>query len=220
MTQQWRGYVNTLIYGLDLTRPPDDTVVTELVDELIAQQVFNEPVEEFYRAAVAALASEVDLATFEYTSDAAVRVLLDRAVTLLDERRPWPEPPFYSFHPPQWSELLGEAPLIGRVALGRRQLEERLNRPFTRVTLPLEPHATVDNPPDGMADGDTDPDPRKVDILILRLRGGHLIGLKIDPANPEEVTDVHAGGGSTTTVAALRELAGIDVQPAISNPRR
>lgn len=221
MTGQWRGYVNTLIYGLNLARPPSDAVVTGLVDELIGQRVFNGPVEEFYRAAVAALASTEDLATFDYTDDAAVRALLKRAITVLDERRPWPEPPFYSFHPPRWSELLGEAPLVGRIALSRRHLEERVNRPFARVAIPCESdHATAGNLPDGTAGEKPSPGTGKVDILVLRLRGGEIVGLKMDPTNPRRGIDVHTAGNPTVSISALRELAGLDVEPITSTDRR
>jgi hypothetical protein len=217
MSQEWRGYVNTLIYGLNLERPPSDTVVTELVDELIAQRVFNGPLEEFYCAAIAALDSTEDLATFDYTNDAAVRDLLERAIALLDERRPWPEPPFYSFHPPKWPELLGEAPLIGRIALSRRHLEERLNRPFARVAIPfVSNHGTAHKLSGGAADSEPSPGTRKVDILILRLRGGYIVGLKMDPANPRQGIDVHAASNPTTGISALRELAGLDVESITS----
>lgn len=221
MAQEWRGYVNTLIYGLNLARPPSDAVVTELVDELIGQRVFNGPVEEFYRAAVAALASTEDLATFDNTDDAAVRALLRRVITLLDGRRPWPEPPFYSFHPPRWSELLGDAPLVGHIALSRRHLEERVNRPFARIAIPCEPdHATAGNSPDSTAGGEPSPGTGKVDILILRLRGGDVVGLKMDPAHLRRGIDVHTAGNPATSISALRELAGLDVEPITSTDRR
>jgi hypothetical protein len=228
MIQAWRGYVNTLTYGLDLRRPAEDVTIVRRVDRLIEQRVFNGPVEDFYRAAIDAVTSKENLATDEYASDAIIRDYLSRVIALLDERRPWPEPPFYSLDIRQWSRLLGDAaPLIGRIPLSRRHLEERVNRGFTRVVAPLDSRrADADETAEAhVADSRrgrtniTSPGPSDVDILILHLRGGHVVGLKAHPLNLQQGIDVHANSDPAVIVGALRELVGLDVNPITSNSR-
>ena len=191
-TQQpppWRGYVNQLTYGLDLGRHVDDEVVTRLVDALVQQRSFRHPVETYHDAATAALASGEPIARGA-REDEVVRDLLARLVRELDERRPWADPPFRTLGVEQWPRL-ATAPVIGRIPLSRMTVGERLCGIFEPVPA---------------ASGE------QVDVLVLRLRSGEQVGLVAPASFTERGVIVRAHGDSRPTVAAIRELTGLDVE--------
>jgi hypothetical protein len=53
----WFGYVNQMLYGLDLEREVSDARIDRLATELIEPRFPSRPVATYYRAAVSALES-------------------------------------------------------------------------------------------------------------------------------------------------------------------
>jgi hypothetical protein len=177
-TVPWRGYVNMLVH--DLRTPVADEMADRLATELIRQRFFTDPVADFHDALVDALRSGRPVAMTDDQDDANIRALLTRVVALLDERRPWPEPPYQALDTDQWDTLRG-APVVGRMAMHRRDVEARLNRGFATAGT--------------------------VEVLVLRLRTGQTMGLCAGPSGVELLT--HAEPGSA--VAAFRELTGLEI---------
>lgn len=117
----WRGLVGAILYGIDLAEPLDEQAA-ERAGALIGQRMFTEPVEDYYRAAAAALESGE-------AGDA--RPFLERLVAELDARRPWPEPAFRQVPAAEVPELR-TAPVLATLGVSRMQLEERLSRLFDK----------------------------------------------------------------------------------------
>lgn len=186
-TLEWRGYVNHITYGTELSHRVADSLVARLADELIRQRYFVHPVDTYYRAAASALQSKERLALTDYQDDEVIRDLLSRLLAALDERRPWPEPPFYKGDPSEWSELR-DAPAIGRIAMTERHIGEHLNRVFSERT------------------GDDG-----ARVLILHLQTGQHVALLARRPFNEPGVDVVARGEAVSTAAAFQELTGIKV---------
>lgn len=193
----WHGYVNQIIYGLDLRTPADDEVVERIAAELFRQRIFASPVERYYDAAVACLRSDERIAfDDERQDDSNVRDLLARLVLRLDEQRPWPVHPFYEVNPSewsQWSDLL-DAPAIARVPLSPREISARLHRVFRAIQV------------DGAA----------VHVMVLRLRTGQLVVLRSIAGYTRPGVDLLAHTDAGSTAAAFRELTGLDTGSADS----
>ena len=152
----WRHYTNQIVYGTELQSPIDDSLLNVLVDELIRQRYFTDPVGNHYEAAVEALQSGEDIRLDDSQDEGAVRDLLVRMLRMLDERRPWPEPPFRTLPVGVWRGLEG-SPKIGQIPIRPMDVEGLLYRGFE--------HYESGDP--------------KSRILILRLRSGEIIGLRI-----------------------------------------
>jgi hypothetical protein len=91
----WQGYINMLTYGIWGDVLLRDDQVVGIAEDLIEQRTFTGPVENYYQAAVDALASGCPrLSALDYHDDAVVRDFLPRLVRARDERRPWTRPPF------------------------------------------------------------------------------------------------------------------------------
>ncbi len=73
-----------------------------MADELVRQWFFVSPVEDYYQAVVAALKSGERVAFHPEQDEEAVRDFLARMLRALDERRPWPVPPFVELDPSDW----------------------------------------------------------------------------------------------------------------------
>lgn len=185
----WRGYVNQLTYGLDLSHQQNDEVVTRLADALIEQRSFKHPVASYHEAATAALASGEAIAQGAHEDEVA-RDLLSRVVLELDERRPWADPPFRTLGSDQWADL-ATAPVVGRIPLSRVLVGERLCGVFAPA-------------PAGSGE--------QGDVLILRMRSGEQVGLVAPASFTERGVVVRAHGDSQSTVAAVLELTGLDVE--------
>lgn len=185
----WRGYVNQLTYGADLRTPVPDEVVERITHELIRQWFFTHAVENYYDAAVAGLNSGKRLAFTDDQDEEATRDLLIRVVARLDERRPWPEHPFYQGERSEWAALR-DAPVAAVVPQSEREVRRRLNRGFAAV----------------------DTEAGRVKVLILRLRTGQTVVLRSGPAG----CDLLTGDDPAPTIAAFRELTGLDAEPVPS----
>ncbi len=186
---QWRGYVNQITYGTDLRAPIDDSLLSRLADELIRQRYFRDPVETFYQAAIDALQSGESVRLDDDQDEGAVRDLLTRLLRELDERRPWPEPPFRSLSIDVW-QVLQDAPVIGRLSAYPMDVQARLYRNFS-------------------AGESSSPDSR---IILLRLRSGQEVGLRAASFSEPHV-DMYSTSDPESTRADFQDLTGLDVQP-------
>lgn len=188
----WRGYVNQLTYGVSLHSRVDDAVVARIADQLIDQWFFTLPVASYYEAAAAALESEARIVYDEQEeNEEVVRDFLARILHALDERRPWPEPSFVELDPSEWPAFRS-APAIGHIPLSQLDVRKRLNRVFYEV------------PPDGG---------EPAEVLVLRLRTGQIVALLAPALVTEPGINLLAHTDPASTVAAFRELTGIDVGP-------
>lgn len=184
-TFQWRGYINQITHGTTLSHRVDDSLVARLADELIRQRYFTLPVDEYYSAVLAALESGERLALTGDQDEEVTRDLLNRLLPSLDERRPWPEPPFHESDSGRWPEFR-DAPIIGRISMTERRIGERLNRIFS------------ERPTGG-----------KVRVLILQLRTGQEVALLASPPFNEPGVDLLARTDPVSTTAAFHALTGI-----------
>jgi hypothetical protein len=185
----WRGYVNQLTYGLDLGGPVADEVVKGIADALIRQRSYLHAVPTYYDAATAALASSVPTAQGP-GEDATVRDFLTRLLRALDARRPWPEPLFRRLGSGQWTSL-ADAPVIGRIPLSRLSVGNRLNGIFEPV----------------------DVDGKNINVFILRLRSGEVVGLVAGDSFTEPGVLVRAQGDQQVVLDALRAFTGLEAAP-------
>ncbi|GAB3436753.1 hypothetical protein [Flindersiella endophytica] len=191
---EWRGLVNAALYGIDLSGPVADAEVSRRAGELIQQQMFTEPVDDYYQAASAALAAGEQIG-FEAGEQAAARDFLTRLVAELDARRPWPVPPFQAIGSAEWPALK-EQPVVARLTLSRMQVEERLSRLFDK------------QPPDGTS----------WPILLLRLRTGETVALQAPGGYTEPGVAIRAGTTAPKELlASFAQLTGIrgeEINPA------
>jgi hypothetical protein len=186
---QWRGYVNQITYGTDLRAPVDDSLLSRLADELIRQRYFRDPVETYYQAAIDALQSSESVRLDDDQDEGAVRDLLNRLLRELDERRPWPEPPFRSLPIDVW-QVLQDAPVIGRLSAYPMDVQARLYRSFS-------------------GGESSSPESR---VIVLRLRSGQEVGLRAASFSEPHV-DMYSTSDPESTRAAFQDLTGLDVQP-------
>jgi len=190
-TFPWRGYINQITHGTDLRHRVDDSLVARLADELIRQRYFTRPVENYYQAAVAGLASGESVTLADEQDQEVTRDLLTRLVHALDKRRPWPEPPFTSADISEWPSLR-DAPIIGRIPLTERDVQSLLHRVFSE----LSPHHGGEGR-----------------ILVLRLRTGQVVALLSPTSFSAPGIDLLAYTDPGSTLAAFRDMTGIDVEP-------
>jgi hypothetical protein len=186
----WRGYTNQIVYGTELQSPIDDSLLSVLIDELIRQRYFTDPVESYYEAAVEALQSGEEIRLDDTQDEDAVRDLLARMLRMLDERRPWPEPPFRTLPVEGWQGL-ERAPKIGHITIRPMDLEGRLYRSFERY----------------------ESGGQELRILVLRLRTGQIVGLRIASLRQPNV-DVYSPSDPEEVRAALHELLNLDLEIA------
>lgn len=185
----WRGYINQITYGSDLRQRVDDSVVARLADELIRQRYFTLPVNDYYRAAVAALESADSVTLSEDQDEAVTRDLLARLVRALDKRKPWPTAPFYTRDVSEWPALQ-DAPVIARIMLTERDVQHRLHRMFSEVPT---------------QDG-------QERILVLLLQTGQTVALRASSPFREPGVDLLSHTEPASTAAAFCELTGIELE--------
>lgn len=185
----WRGYINQLTYGMNLAQRVDDDVVRHLADSLIEQRSFGRPVEQYYEAVTAALASRERLAEDD-DQDEVLQDFLVRLVRELDERHPWQAPPFRALDNNHWPDV-GTAPVIGHIPLSRMSVGERLSAVFRPVQ-----------------GGTGEP----FDALVLGLRSGEIVGLAAPASFTERGVSVRAHGDPSSVMASIRELTGLPVE--------
>jgi hypothetical protein len=184
----WRGYTNQIVYGTELQSPIDDHLLNRLADELIRQRYFRDPVENYYKAAVDALQSGEDIRLDDSQDEGAVRDLLTRLLVVLDERRPWPEPPFRALPVEEW-RAVEAAPKIGQIPVRPVEVQGRLYRSFAHY----------------------ESGGQELRVLVLRLRSGQILGLRVASLSQPNV-DVYSPSDPEEVRAALKELMGLELQ--------
>ncbi|WIM87835.1 hypothetical protein PT015_23930 [Candidatus Mycobacterium wuenschmannii] len=186
----WRGYTNQIVYGTELQSPIDDDLLNRLADELIRQRYFRDPVESYYKAAVDALKSGEDIRLDDSQDEGAVHDLLTRLLVVLDERRPWPEPAFKALPVEEW-RAIAAAPKIGQIPARPVDVQGRLYRSFAHYEWGGQ----------------------ELRILILRLRSGQIVGLRIGSLAQPNV-DVYSPSDPVEVRASLQDL-GLDLQTTV-----
>lgn len=186
---QWRGYVNQLLYGLDINEPVPDDVVTRVSDLLIAGTAFTGPVEEFYQAIGRALASDTLIHSASERENLLTREYLNRLMQTLEARLPWPVPAFTNL---LWSvDRDAGAPVVGRIPHVLSHVEDHLNLQFA------EP-------------GSDDSGEFR---MVLRLRSGHVVVLRAVEPLWRPGVELCAWGDPAAVRLEFRELAGLEVDP-------
>jgi hypothetical protein len=183
----WRGYVNQLTYGANLRERLSDEAVDRIVDALLAQQMFTEPVEAYYQASIDALRSGQRVAALPDQDEDATRDALSRITHRLDDRRPWPVHPFYQQDVGDWPAL-ATAPVIGRVPLSEMEILDRLSRLFDSTG------------------------PETTKVMILKLRTGPLVALRTRGGYTTPGIDLLAHTDPESTLADFHELTGLEVE--------
>jgi len=129
--EPWRGLVNQITYGPDLSRRADDATVQQVAIQLIGQRLFTRPVEEYFDAARSAVESRVPIAA-PGADEQATRDFLQRLLQALYARKPWPEPLFRQVDLAELPDAVG-APRIGELQATQIAVTERLNRIFEPI---------------------------------------------------------------------------------------
>jgi hypothetical protein len=114
MTQDWRGPINGLLYGLIFAPEITDQTVTDCADAALNYTVLGSGPEVYYKAIQTALTSgeRLDglgqLPQFDQAQIAGfLRALADR----LDALRPWPEPKFLRLQASAWATFANAVPI-------------------------------------------------------------------------------------------------------------
>jgi hypothetical protein len=196
-TSPWRGYINQLTYAVNFQDRVSQEIVERIADAILEQRVFGDPAEAYYNAATAALASG-DRVAGQDDKDEIVRDFLQRLLLALEERKPWPEPPFRALDNGEWAAFQ-DAPTVGRIPLSRMSVTDRLSKLFSPA-----PGAGSISP---------------ADILILRLRSGERVALVAPQSFTEQGVAVQTYADPDATLAAFKELTGLDVVPSTDPPR-
>jgi hypothetical protein len=185
-TQHWRGRVNSVTYGLELSRRVSDEVVDLRARELIRQRLFVEPVETYYDAISAALASSGRVDSIGADDDAVTRDFLVRLRNALDARRPWPPAPYLFVDPTRRREH-ADLRQIARLPLPEREVRARLNLFFD----------------------DYDSGGGGKRILLLELRTGEVVMLRSPGDRAVGDVELHAESADPAqTIVSFRELTG------------
>lgn len=163
---EYRGYVNAVLYGIDFVRELDEDAVRWLADSMIDQRHYPNPPAAYAGAIKAALAAgRLPAQTLGASKRYSERELLEFLARLdrhLDERRPWPRPAVLKLDVRRWSEFAAARP-VARVAQTIDELTGRLNRGLDRVQI----------------------GGRARPVAILELRSGELVAL-LGPADPPD----------------------------------
>jgi hypothetical protein len=187
----WFGYVNQMLYGLDLEREVPDARIDPLATELIEPRFPSRPVATYYRAAVSALES-TDWAAdgmYGYGDEQAMRVVLTRLISALDARRPWPEPPFYRIDLDEWPRL-AKAPKVATAPI-----------PLSELTTTLLRRSFPDRPEKD----------RKLTVIMIALRTGQELVFRYRDPEVDPEVEVLTFNDPAATISDLKVLTGIEV---------
>ncbi|MFB7724464.1 hypothetical protein [Nocardia sp. NPDC056100] len=129
MTQQWRGVVNAVLYGVQFSDTLGPEEVSRVSTALLTGPLGALTLDEKYGALVAALESNEELDTVVRIkhSESELRDFLGRVVAELDGRRPWTEPAFRELPLSEWTRFSGFAP-VARVDLAWPAIQGPLRR--------------------------------------------------------------------------------------------
>lgn len=186
--EPWRGRINALIYGVELSRPVPDEDVARVARNLVRQKVYTDPVEVYYEAALAAVGSSTALAGSS-TADANARSFLSRLIDLLYAMQPWPEPAYRVVPDAEPATL--RAPLIGRIAAGRLLVQQRTGILLQALTPAAEEFGAV-----------------------LAMRSGATVALRATRSAAAAGVEVRSDAADPDAVRSeLRQATGLEVEP-------
>ncbi len=113
MSQQWRGVVNAVLYGVQFSDTLGPEEVSRVSTALLTEPLGNLHPEQEYQALVEALRSNEELDTVVRTkhSESEVRQFLNNIVAELDDRRPWPTPALIELPVSEWGRFSGTDPI-------------------------------------------------------------------------------------------------------------
>jgi hypothetical protein len=120
--------------------------------------------------------------------EGAVRDALAGMVQRLDDRRPWPPPPFVGQDVARWSETRA-APVVGRIWRSMKNIE---------ATFSLRAEAVGSG-----AD--------QSDVLVVLMRSGQLVALRQKETLVGWVSDVHSTGDPAAVRAEIAAATGLTV---------
>lgn len=164
MVEEWRGVLNTILYGLIFKPALDEQAVDTMARRLIARRLYRQPTQYYYDTIKYALGLDVPLNSgMTQHSQDEIRVFFQRLLTRLDEHRPWPEPPYLKQDIALWETFSQARPIA---TINETELEVRgwLREIF-------DPLPTTSGHRRG---------------LILRLRSGQMVALLAPPTTREE----------------------------------
>jgi hypothetical protein len=184
---EWRGRIRGILYGVRLGSRVDGATLDWRVDLILERSRWGEDPEEDYTAMVAALGSGRPLAEDGQDED-AVRDALAGMVKRLDDRRPWPPPPFVEQDVQRWQELR-EAPVVGRI---------RTSMQYVEAAFSLHAEAVGSG-----AD--------RSYVLVVLMRSGQLVALREKETLVGWVSDVHSTGDPAAVRAEIAAATGLTV---------
>jgi hypothetical protein len=133
--EEWRGFVNGVLYMVQFEPTLDDErVVAERAGRLVAQPIFDRPVEDTVTALRAALASGAPLTGGipQPHDEATVRTFLGRLADRVEALRPWPTQPYRRLPVHSHADVLG-GPVVAWLAADWKQASDRLRRGIERA---------------------------------------------------------------------------------------
>jgi hypothetical protein len=186
---EWRGRIRGILYGVPLGNRVDANTLDLRVDLILKRSRWGKDPEEDYTAMVAALGSGRLLAEDEQHED-AVRDALAGMVRRLDERRPWPPPPFVGQDAARWSESRA-APVVGRIRRSMKNIEAAFSLRAEAVGSGAD----------------------RSDVLVVLMRSGPLVALREKETLVGWVSDVHSTGDPAAVRAEITAATGLTVDP-------
>ncbi|HKH51607.1 MAG TPA: hypothetical protein VKA77_07390 [Mycobacterium sp.] len=114
MTQDWRGPVNALLYGIIFAPEITDEVVAACAEAAVNYTVLGDGPEVYYEAIQKALTSGErldNLGQLPQFDQAQIAGYLRAVATQLDALRPWPEPKFRRLSAATWTTFANAVPI-------------------------------------------------------------------------------------------------------------
>ena len=186
----WRGYVNQLLYGLDINEPIPEEVVGRVIDLLIVGRGYTGTVEEFHQAIKTALASGSRIRSASEHEDVLARNYLNRLMRTLEARYPWPVPAFARL---EWSaDRDAGARVVGWIQHVMSYIEDQLNLQFTE--------------PESDDSGEF--------RMVLRLRSGRVVVLRAAEPLWRPGVELCAWDEPDAVRFEFHELTGLEVDSA------
>jgi hypothetical protein len=180
MTQDWRGPINGLLYGLIFAPEITDELVAGCADAAVSYTVLGDGPEVYYEAIRAALTSGERLdnvGQLPQFDQAQIASFLRAVANRLDALRPWPEPEFIRLKASTWATFTNAVPIA--------ELEASILRIRKLVRGVFEPAGNAQ--------------PGRY-VLMLKLATGEIVALLGSNGPKEKVTLLTDAGMDPTEV--------------------
>jgi hypothetical protein len=196
-----RGTMNQLLYPIDSApNLADDAVVARLAEGIFGQRFFTSSTQEFSTAIQSVLregrlpAQTASLST-RYSEDELLD-FLRRLNNYLEERRPWPEPPFVKLDIAEWGSFASAKAIA------------QINRPMLEVEGILGSF-------DSVAAGE-----QRLPATILKLRSGDVVAVigSVDARSTTYALLQRDPGDATEVIRRFCELTGFAAKDVIPPP--